>query len=280
MLKKKPTRSEEKFCFTDREGNHCLSPSKMMEFLISVADRSIHKLGGEVTIDGKLYKVKKAGVGAPYTLFLQQQQGGFSCEIDLVPAVSLKIKKLPHNMKQHAVLIKKIFQSDVKKCMAIALRPADMEQFEIDFYDIEVSILRTSEVGRKVVMLLKHLRDIKGGPLKKFRSHMLKTMVLHKIIMWYAFRKVKPSSCWDEENLEECLLDCLRSWLDHIDNGLQDIFFPGINLMDRLRKHSEAVQNTKKFISGLLFRIHFHSLTWEKVKTSLIVYFIQRYGVI
>ena len=97
-------------------------------------------------------------------------------------------------------------------------------------------------------------------------SHILKTIVMHKILLAHAYKNVGPYSCWDDENLEDCLLECLRAWLYHIDNGLPDIFFPDLNLLERLNKRSDELLRTKQFINRLLYRIHFHSLTWEQVK--------------
>ena len=59
--------------------------------------------------------------------------------------------------------------------MAIALKPADKDLFEIDFHDMEKEILKfAGGCVYKVVMLIKFLRDIKGGTISQLWSHLIK----------------------------------------------------------------------------------------------------------
>ena len=58
--------------------------------------------------------------------------------------------------------------------MAISLHRADKEKFELDFHDLEREILYHRGCVKKVIKLLKYLRDHKGGQLLKLWSHLLK----------------------------------------------------------------------------------------------------------
>ena len=58
--------------------------------------------------------------------------------------------------------------------MAIALHRADTEMFELDFHDVERQILYNRGCVKKVIKLMKYLRDIKGGSMAKLWSHLLK----------------------------------------------------------------------------------------------------------
>ena len=58
--------------------------------------------------------------------------------------------------------------------MAISLHRADQEKFEIDFHDIERRILFDRGCVKKVIKLLKYMRDEKGGSMAKLWSHLLK----------------------------------------------------------------------------------------------------------
>ena len=59
--------------------------------------------------------------------------------------------------------------------MAIALKNADRDLFEIDFHDMERQILKfAGGCVYKVVMLIKFLRDIKEGTMSHLWSHLIK----------------------------------------------------------------------------------------------------------
>ena len=125
-------------------------------------------------------------------------------------------------------------------------------------------------------MLMKHLRDIKGGQLLKFWSHLLKTVVMNKLVAAHSksilTRFVGNSDCWDKGNLEECLIDCIKAWVKGIDGGIPDVFFPELNLMKRIRS-VQAKQNTKEFLKTLLCKIEdntgrFFGYSWKKVSVS------------
>ena len=58
--------------------------------------------------------------------------------------------------------------------MAIALHRADTQKFELDFHDVERQILYNRGCVKKVIKLMKYLRDIKGGSMAKLWSHLLK----------------------------------------------------------------------------------------------------------
>ena len=58
--------------------------------------------------------------------------------------------------------------------MAISLHKADKEKFELDFHDLEREILYHRGCVKKVIKLMKYLRDQKGGPLLKLWSHLIK----------------------------------------------------------------------------------------------------------
>ena len=55
--------------------------------------------------------------------------------------------------------------------------------FEIDFHDLERGVLHDRGCARKVIRLIKYLRDRKGGTVAKLWSHLLKVefMPLTKI---------------------------------------------------------------------------------------------------
>ena len=63
----------------------------------------------------------------------------------------------------------------VNTFLLIALKKVSSDMFEVDFHDFERALLeKTGGCVYKVIMLLKYLRDIKGGTLTQLWSHLLK----------------------------------------------------------------------------------------------------------
>ena len=60
--------------------------------------------------------------------------------------------------------------------MAISLHRACNKQFKLDFHDLEREILYDRGCVKKVIKLLKYLRDLKGGPMRQIFSHLIKVL--------------------------------------------------------------------------------------------------------
>ena len=63
---------------------------------------------------------------------------------------------------------------ETRRFMAISLHRADQKMFELDFHDIEKQMLYNLGCVKKVIKLLKYMRDEKGGNMEKLWSHLLK----------------------------------------------------------------------------------------------------------
>ena len=50
----------------------------------------------------------------------------------------------------------------------------DKEKFQLDFHDLEREILYNRGCVKKVIKLIKYLRDQRGGPMLKLWSHLIK----------------------------------------------------------------------------------------------------------
>ena len=63
--------------------------------------------------------------------------------------------------------------------MLIVIKKADQDLFEIDFHDIERELLKsTGGCVKKVIKMMKFLRDEKGGTINKLWSHLLKVFFI------------------------------------------------------------------------------------------------------
>ena len=60
--------------------------------------------------------------------------------------------------------------------LAISLHKADKEKFELDFHDFERKMLKERGCVKKVIMLIKYLRDIQMGSMDKIWSHLIKVI--------------------------------------------------------------------------------------------------------
>ena len=128
----------------------------------------------------------------PVTLVIVAEEGSKSCEIDFVPSFKLELENLVtgtradfNNSKLHQQVSQLSDRFGVnnyrpRNFMAIALHRADTQKFELDFHDVERDILYNRGCVKKVIRLVKYLRDIKGGPMAKLWSHLLKVGWLHK----------------------------------------------------------------------------------------------------
>ena len=140
---------------------------------------------------------------------------------------------------------------ETRSFMAISLHRADQRQFELDFHDLERRILYDRGCVKKVIKLLKYMRDEKGGPLAKLWSHLLKvpkfscisfrtnsaftyepscqTSVMHMVV-------AEPKDYWANDNLPICFIDSLKNLLDGLRRGeIADVFFPQVNIyLDRV----------------------------------------------
>ena len=124
--------------------------------------------------------------------------------VDLVPSFKFDIRELEIACAELYGRIITFTQknniSNVQNFMAIALKKASSDMFEIDFHDVERGLLRS--VGGcvyKVIMLMKYFRDTKGGTLTKLKSHLIKVMknTLNGIKIIYLFLDDGNEPCFE-----------------------------------------------------------------------------------
>ena len=98
---------------------------------------------------------------------------------DLVPAFEFELHHLKtccHDLHER---VQGVFKdkgiTSVKNFLMVALKGADKDNFEINFHQTEKEILsKTGGCVKKVIMLMKYLRDSKGGSVTHLWSHLLK----------------------------------------------------------------------------------------------------------
>ena len=140
----------------------------------------LSKEGNTWSYNGNLYRVTRHEF-APVTLkvvSLDQIEDPVRFEVDLVPSLQFGLSVLDGNvqLQNHVTSLCNRYQVPAHKqnCMAISLHRADHVKFELDFHDIERRILYDRGCVKKVIKLVKYLRDNKGGTVSKLWSHLLK----------------------------------------------------------------------------------------------------------
>ena len=186
VTKSQLSKAEEKVVNTDYYGDSpivYLSPLKMFNLIKSCIDRVLSHKGHTVNYNGQLYRVTRHEF-APVTLkvvSLDLMEEPVRFEVDLVPSLQLSLGVLEGNfhLENRITSLCQRYQVPLheRNCMAISLHRADQVKFELDFHDIERRILYNRGCVKKVIKLVKYLRDTKGGTVSKLWSHLLKVRV-------------------------------------------------------------------------------------------------------
>ena len=159
----------------DRQGNLAISPKKMFSVLQTAVDRALQEMENKVVVNNETFQVTRS-TGAP--VILNVNGPGVKFTVDLVPAFKLDLSHLKiacSDLKTRVDKILRDFKIETKTFMAIALKNASGDMFEVDFHDVQRGML--AHVGGcvyKVIKLIKYLRDIKGGTMTLLWSHLLK----------------------------------------------------------------------------------------------------------
>ena len=85
---------------------------------------------------------------------------------------------------------------------------------------------------------------------------------MHKLI---EVRQGNSHSCWNDGNLDVCFEDALRSWKSGIYSGIPDVFFPDLNLMKRISKHGQALDDAVEFLRKVLRSNVWPYYDWKEV---------------
>jgi len=234
---------------TDRQGNLAVSPKKMFKLLHRSIDQALQILNKQVTVDNETVTVTRS-TGAP--VILNVRGPGVKFTVDLVPAFKFAMSDLGikcADLKTRVGDIITDFGCNVKTFMAIALKNADSDRFEVDFHDVERGILSaTGGCVYKVIMLIKYLRDLKGGTMTNLWSHLLKTQVMHHVLR-------QDMSYWNNSNLQTCFIDCLTNLWIGLEKGLiSDIFFPEFNMLDRI--DGKMRKQLVSWLDGMIRKYH------------------------
>ena len=156
------------------------------------------------------------------------------------------LTKLPGELQQRVANIQARVGSEEELCLGVALPLVQENKLEVDFPQIARKVLAGRVLAgpsvRMAVRLLKQERDRVGGPFKKVKSFMIKTVALHAVLShpeveFWAEKHLKDRYREIRNSLQTCLLSDM----------LPDVFFPTINLMARI-KSAEVKRDVGEYL--------------------------------
>ena len=208
-----------------------ISAARMKEILKTALDRALTKLEHSVDVDGLHVRVTRSDT-LPLTLKMVPNSDTLpSIEVDMVPVLRLDIDRLPKKVRERVSLVQARVGSDEERCLAVALPTVHEDLLEVDLPQVQRQVLDAKRVAaRMVVRLLKQERDSVGGPFKKIKSFIIKTVAMQAVL-----KRPNPED-WCERLLAERYYE-VRAILQTslLTDNLPDVFFPSINLMKRIK---------------------------------------------
>ena len=208
-----------------------------------------HLLSLEMDGNSHTFAVKTKLNSTPWTLCLRNDQFN-DIDIDLVPAVTVDSNMMTRKLKNrlirvmHRIGYNNVQEEDIdeKKILAIALK-TDSYKFEIDCHQLERELLYDKGCAKMVVRLIKYLRNVRKGPLEKLTSHMIKSIVMEKIMM-------VEDEYWN--NLETAFVECTRLLIQRVKKRkIFDIIFPTFNILKNKIKDETYLDNMNKALANI-----------------------------
>ena len=100
-------------------------------------------------------------------------------------------------------------------------------------------VVRVNETFKKVINLLKYLRDLKAGPMQKIWSHLIKVLLTYVLfksnILTFKTSTMnlvmeRSVAFWNNENLVLCFVQALSYLTEGLERkDIRDVFFPEVN---------------------------------------------------
>jgi hypothetical protein len=163
-------------------GRHNISPGKMFDLLLHSINKALPCAEGEILkIRGKLFQITRQ-VNTPITLKVIGLSDNMFFTVDLVPAIKIPLENLQsdkyrkyRNLSDRVKKLSQIGTNDASiDFMAISLNGVSSEKFQLDFHDVERTVMHNRGCAKKVTKMIKYLRDRKGGPMEKIWSFLIK----------------------------------------------------------------------------------------------------------
>ena len=249
----------EEFCEEFSDGSWVVKPSQLFARMFDAGEKYLESLGHTFRIPkyGR-FKVTTE-IGNPWTLKLtsRDRKSEFPTDLyfDFVPAVVIADNMLPSQLMSHIERVRCYIEDDdnTETLLAIALHKTDSYRFEIDCHDLERKLMHCKGTAKMVVRMMKLLRNMRKGPLEKLTSHMIKTVVMRRIIQIeernFTFEERKEY--W--QDFQTAFMDCMALLTKYVNNDkILDVLFPRFNLLRSKIKDSKYRSNMKAALKHVL----------------------------
>jgi len=218
-----------------------ISAVKMREVLHTAVDRALTRLKNTIILsNGGVVRITRSDSMA-VTLHLQHENDNNNIiDLDLVATLRFPITKLPRGLQEEVAKVQEKVGSNVKDCFGVALKTGDTLQ--VDFPQLDRQIMSNKPALKRAVRLLKAERNEKGGSFNNVKSFMIKTVALHAAVS-------NPKHEYWQEKFFPTRYQELRKSLQNslANNSLPSLFFPSVNLMDRI-KNSQVKRDVGKYL--------------------------------
>jgi len=223
-----------------------VSPIKLFREFVEAAKRFFGSKNGflwvKIPSEGTFRFKTRTKIGAPLTVFFSHENFA-EIEIDFVPAILIPRNKVRYRRFHKQISIIESRYGDCREdCLAICLHKAEPDRFQIDFHEMEKKILAEKNFIKMIIRLLKYLRNVWLEPLSVLSSHVIKSVVMQKILS-------RDKNYWKNNwNLEDNFRECFTELVSSVRRGcVKDVLW-GVNILPVKVKH----QRTWRYLADAL----------------------------
>ena len=150
------------------------SPNKFFDLLRVAVSQVLTDKGLELMYEGRTYLVTQK---APATLVIAVINGSRSCKVNLVPTFKLIRSMISRDQQQKVNNVCQQFGMCLPSpCYSSSFYMATAlpDKLMFDLSEVEEWLVRSGDCLKKVIKLMEHMKKVKGSPLIKLSTRLLK----------------------------------------------------------------------------------------------------------
>ena len=246
-------------CEEYSDGSWVVKPSELFRRMFVAGEKYLESRGHTFRIPQYGRFEATTEIGNPWTLKLTslERKKDFPTDLyfDFVPAVVVDVSMLPTQLESSIESVRQYIEDDDydETFLAIALHKTDSYRFEIDCHDLERKLMHCKGTAKMVVRMIKLLRNMRKGPLEKLSSHMIKTVVMRRIIQIEETKNSEEERKAYWEDFQTSFMDCMGLLTKYVNNGkILDVLFPQFNLLKSKVKDRNYLNNMKAALKHVM----------------------------
>ena len=175
FLKDSGTRFRPGFCGIDEHRKDtCIYPNLVFELMQRSVGQVLTDKGLELMYKGRTYLVTQK---TPATLVIAVINGSRSCKVNLVPTFKLIRSMISRDQQQKVNDVCQQFGMCLPSpCYSSSFYMATAlpDKLMFDLSEVEEWLVRSGDCLKKVIKLMEHMKKVKGSPLIKLSTRLLK----------------------------------------------------------------------------------------------------------